>query len=152
MEEHICRDCGHKGPASDFYTTGRGRPDCLCKECRKKASRKKYEDNPYKAWAVNTRSYHESKGIQFYIRLDELERAARIHDKCMICDQSLYYGKKTNGIKQDNSPYLDRLNNEDYVDNNNVLLVCARCHGAKKGLTLREFLNYCKYIINRFSR
>ena len=152
MEEQICRNCEESKTLDEFYLTGRGKPDCVCKECRRKSYRQKYESNPYKSWAINTKAYHESKGIEFYIMLDELEQAARIHANCMICNTPLYYGKKLNGTKQDNSPYLDRLNNEDYVDNNNVLLVCARCHGAKKGLTLKQFLSYCKYIITRFSR
>jgi hypothetical protein len=152
MEIHICRDCGHEGTASDFYLTGRGKIDCICKECRRKAFRKKYEENPYKFWAINTKAYYESKGVEFYITLEELERAARIHGNCMLCGYPLYYGKKANGTKQSNSPYLDRVNSEDYIDNNNVLLVCARCHGAKKDLTLKEFLNYCKTILIRYSR
>jgi hypothetical protein len=150
MEQHFCRDCGYGGPISDFYTTGRGRPDCLCKVCRRKALRKKYNENPYRAWCINTKSYYESKGIQFYITMGELEHAARIHGRCMICGEPLLYGKK--GKKQSNSPYLDRINSEDYVDGNNVLLVCARCHEAKRGLTFKEFINYCKYIYDTFSR
>ena len=150
MEEQICRDCEKTKSLDEFYLTGRGKPDCVCKECRKEAARKKYEANPYKSWAINTKAYHEAHGTEVYMLLSELEDAARNHDRCMICHQLLHYGKKENGTKQTTSPYLDKVTTTDYVDNNNVLIVCGRCHEAKRDMSLNDFVAYCNSIVLKF--
>lgn len=146
----ICRECGLELSESEFYLTGRGRLDCTCKTCRKTQSKERYDKNPYRAWAIHTRYYHESQGVQVRLSLDELEHIARIHDRCMLCQEDIHYGRKSSGAKQDNSPVLDKITLDNFIDTNNCMVVCPRCNGAKKGKTLKQFIDYCRKIILRY--
>jgi len=48
------------------------------------------------------------------------------------------------------SPTLDRLDNEGVIRNDNILILCYQCNATKRDRTLKEFLDYCRAVTNRF--
>jgi len=49
------------------------------------------------------------------------------------------------------SPTLDRLDNENVIKRDNVLILCYQCNATKRDRTLREFLDYCRAITAKFA-
>jgi hypothetical protein len=128
-----------------------GSIDKWCKVCRNKHNLEWHYKNPHRSWAIATKNHHIKDGIQVYMTIDELESAAKAHGKCMICGEDLHYGKK-NGSVVMNSPTLDRMNNEDYIDNNNSMVLCLRCNLTKQDRTMEQFLDYCERVLVKFNR
>ena len=54
------------------------------------------------------------------------------------------------GHMHNNSPTLDRLDNEKVIRNDNVLILCYKCNATKRDRTLKEFLDYCRAVATRF--
>ncbi len=51
---------------------------------------------------------------------------------------------------KNNSPTLDRLDNETVIRKNNITILCYKCNATKRDRTLSEFLDYCKAVVSRF--
>ena len=146
----ICRKCGEPHDIDDFYLTHRGKRDGTCKYCRIKSVMEKYNSNPYRSWAKNTKAHHESKGVVVDFSMDELERVARIHDRCMLCGKPLHYGRKENGNTSDNSPTLTSVNNSNHIDKNSVFVLCIKCNSLMQNRSMVELLDFCRMIIHKF--
>lgn len=48
------------------------------------------------------------------------------------------------------SPTLDRLDNEEVIRSDNVLILCYKCNATKRDRTLKEFLDYCRVVVTKF--
>ena len=73
-------------------------------------------------------------------------------DHCEICGCELNWGKVGKyGSPLDNSPTLDRTNNEDFLAPHNVQIVCRNCNMTKNARNMKEFVEYCKMIAEKFS-
>jgi hypothetical protein len=49
-----------------------------------------------------------------------------------------------------NSPSLDRLDNEDVIRKDNILILCYKCDATKRDRTMEEFLSYCGAVVSKF--
>jgi hypothetical protein len=164
-----------------YYLSHVGRLDNTCKDCRKRRMREHsqipeikereskrkatwYRQNRdkvlaqskiyaathvYRRWAINTKYKHEMRGIKVLLSVDELEGIVRTHTTCMLCGVQLSFGNKK---VLPASPTVDRLNNDNYIDGNNIFIVCHRCNATKQDRTMQEFINYCIEIGKRFNK
>ena len=48
------------------------------------------------------------------------------------------------------SPTLDRLDNENVIRSDNVLVLCYQCNATKRDRTLSEFFDYCNAVVTKF--
>jgi len=48
------------------------------------------------------------------------------------------------------SPTLDRVNNEDVIRKDNILILCYKCNATKRDRTLEEFVGYCSAVAKKF--
>lgn len=49
------------------------------------------------------------------------------------------------------SPTLDRLDNEQIIRSDNILILCYQCNATKRDRTLKEFLDYCRAVSVKFT-
>jgi hypothetical protein len=104
----------------------------------------------HRRWAHNTYFSHKRRGIDVRLTVDELENMAKTHEHCMLCGKQLYWSPIRRGKTQQDTPTLDRINNEDFIDGTNVMVVCHKCNTMKNDLTLTEFRDYCIMIAKKF--
>lgn len=106
------------------------------------------EKHPHHNWAKTVINGHRARGIDVRITSKELEELAKTKTYCAYCETPLnwVYGTKK-GRVQATSPTADRLNNEKFIDRDNIRIVCYRCNTAKGEGTLNEFISYCKRIV-----
>jgi hypothetical protein len=45
---------------------------------------------------------------------------------------------------------LDRVDNEDVIRSDNILILCYQCNATKRDRTLKESLDYCRAVAARF--
>lgn len=114
-----------------------------------KDRQKKYrKENYIRNWCYQTLNKHKkTRGHEIKITIDELLSVVIKSKKCNYCDCDLKWniGKYT-----DNSPTLDRLNNENFLSLENIQILCRRCNLSKQDRSHEEFLNFCKRIKNKF--
>jgi hypothetical protein len=107
------------------------------------------EDHAHYNWAFGVINSHGANGIEVRISHKELVELAKTEDakKCAYCKTALnwVYGSKKKRV-QDSSPTADRFNNENYLDRDNLRIVCFRCNRAKGDGTLEELISYCRRI------
>ena len=48
------------------------------------------------------------------------------------------------------SPTLDRLDNENVIRSDNILILCYQRNATKRDRTLEEFLDYCNAVAKKF--
>jgi hypothetical protein len=105
------------------------------------------EKHPRHNWANTVIHSHRARGIDVRLSYEELIAFAETKDRCAYCETPLNwnYGTKK-GRVQYNSPTADRINNERFLDLNNIRIVCYRCNMTKGEGTMDEFISYCKRI------
>jgi len=54
------------------------------------------------------------------------------------------------GRMKENSPTLDRVDNQVEIRNDNIAILCYKCNATKRDRTLREFLEYCNAVVTKF--
>lgn len=96
-------------------------------------------------WASRTLSSHKSRGHTINISREELIEFLENKTKCELCGRELNWESNKKKIRQD-SPTLDRMNNENVIDIDNIMILCHRCNASKQDRTLKEFVDYCKEI------
>lgn len=161
-----CYKCKQVKDDSEFYKSNNMRHkdglDGMCKIChleynhqhpwnveKKKITNSIWKKENYRrVWAINTRGRHKSSGYNVIVSLDYLHRLAEKTDNCSICGVPLDWstGSKGKGGK-DNSPSLDRINNENILSENNVCIVCNKCNTRKHNDTFENFITFCKSVI-----
>jgi len=114
--------------------------------------RKYLKKTSHRNWASHTRRDHKSKGYKIDISIDELEVIAKESKYCAICDIELDWGYGNKKYAQNNSPSLDRTNNEKILNKDNIQIVCRRCNSTKQDRTMNEFIEYCTKISNKFNQ
>ena len=80
--------------------------------------------------------------------MDELYDFVKDKDYCYICGKPLdwSYGSKGRGMKH-NSPSLDRINNENYLDLSNIQILCCNCNTSKGNKTILELVSWAEQVI-----
>ncbi len=105
------------------------------------------ENNPHRMWVRATINSHKKKGFIINITIDELTEIAKDIPKCFLCGVGLSWSRgDKNGKAQFNSPSLDRINNENNINKNNIQIICYRCNSAKGTRTTQELIDYCKCV------
>lgn len=158
-----CKCCGEIKPTTDFYFH-RGN----CKDCYNKKSLEKYNDNkekfnldgktwrrtnPKRVWAHNVIRTHIKCGFIVNITTDELINFIKDQTHCNICGKELHFsvGDK-DGKSNIDSPTIDRIDNEQEMNLNNIQLVCMNCNRRKGADTMEDFIEYCIMISHKFGR
>jgi len=152
-DEHIkkkyCNRCWEYKAINEFLINKRNKDIATefswCEECRKDITER------HRLWASNTLSSHKGRGFKVNIPLEELQHLAIETLYCPVCgdkiDWSLNKGKHT-----ENSPTLDRKENENTINLENSWIICYRCNRAKGKNSLPEFVMYCETVYKRYNK
>jgi len=103
-------------------------------------------------WANATLSNHKRRGMVVDIARDVLIQLAKNSPCCKLCGIPLRWSvdsSKKNWATFD-SPSLDRTENENSLNYNNIQIICHRCNTTKGSRTTKEFVAYCKMIAEKF--
>jgi len=65
---------------------------------------------------------------------------------CPICGVKL----ATTLGKCNESPSLDRIDNENEIRSDNVWIICNRCNSLKRDMTMREYIEHSRMIAEKF--
>jgi hypothetical protein len=165
-----CYMCHQVFPLDCFYKN-KNRPGgfaAACKVCteRERTARhiyhpeirkqqwKNWKTNNYRhVWSYMSLYHHARKGYEINVTPSDLEGIANITEVCYICGIILdwSYGPKK-GILNDNSPTLDRVNNEEELNIDNIKIICYKCNRTKSDRTMNEFIEYCGMVYTRFRK
>ena len=98
-------------------------------------------------WARSTIARHKSKGFMVTLRSRQLYDMIKDIDKCSICGCELNW----NGGKVSNiSPTIDRVDNEMFINKDNIQILCHRCNRIKGTMLMSEFVSYCNIVSDNF--
>ena len=132
----------------------------LCHNCAKKVIYSERERdyglkrlmsaNARVLWAQMSYRNHVHRGHTLNITKKDLEEMASKTDTCPICDVTLAWGY-LNGKILRNSPSLDRIDNEKDIRKDNIQIICYRCNISKYDRTMKEFIDYCKHVAQKYS-
>jgi len=104
--------------------------------------------NPIRVKAAMTLRYHKSKGHKINISIDEVEHLFMKQKVCPICGVKLTYelGKGYHPTVAT----LDRINNSNELQADNVWIICHRCNTMKGDQTMDEYIMRSKMIVDKF--
>lgn len=102
--------------------------------------------NPIRRSVINTINAHLRKGCIIQVSIEEVEELCRNTPNCKICGIEFKWGEK----KSIHSPSLDRINNEKILTNDNIQILCWRCNTVKGNMTMKEFIEYCNMVSEKF--
>jgi len=105
------------------------------------------KSDPYKNWANNSIKSHIRKKFIVNIDINYLIDLAHNTKSCPICKSELLF-KIGNGLNINNSPTLDRINNESILNKDNIRIICHKCNATKLNRTENEMYIWCKQYIN----
>lgn len=160
----VCNRCKRELPITDFYAPSSG-IRYSCKRCdieyartfrlthpewRRQYEKEYARKNPRRRWAIACLSGHRRRGYAIEMTCKELYALASMTDNCFICQAPLEWQLGNKGHMNNRSPTLDRLDNENVIKKENVLILCYQCNATKRDRTLQEFLDYCKGVAIRF--
>lgn len=158
----ICKRCGIKLDEKNWYSSSQKDRSYFCKLCILKRNSSwrgeniEYDnqwrkEHPERKWAGLCLNKHKQKGYEINISINELEKLGKNTKVCPICDADLdwSYGTKGRGPKS-NSPTLDRKNNENFLNEDNIWIVCHRCNRVKNSLTIVEMVNWCRVFLKKY--
>lgn len=103
--------------------------------------KKTYRNNRYHNWAYNTLWNHKQKGMQINIEVKYLKRLAEKTKNCQYCGCSLRW--KASKRPYHDSPTLERINQERFINEGNITIICMRCNRMKGNRTLKEYIDFC---------
>ena len=103
-------------------------------------------ESVYDKWARYTISAHEKRGFIVDLERDILANLAIQTTHCILCGQELNWN---GGIRTSLTPSLDRVNNEDFLNKDNIQILCVTCNTKKGSMTMSEYISYCDVISKR---
>lgn len=160
-----CCHCGETKEFSDFSRNKLRKDGCCdqCKACSKifgKQHREKYPEyyrekrerfitnRPHYIWACGSWNMHKRKYIM-NMTIKELETKAINTPRCSLCHCPLDY-TRGKGYISENTPTLDRVNNDSILTLESTMIICNNCNKSKSNRTLKEFVEYCQNIVKKF--
>ncbi len=148
-----CTKCLEWKEETEFYKDvyKKDGMDYRCKICCNLKSFKSLCKNYRRKWSSSTLHQHKNRGCEIEISIDNVYEIAKKTDFCNVCGIKLnweYNSKK--GKTLSNSPSLDRINCENVINKNNIMIVCHKCNKTKQDRTMKEFVEYCKNIVKKF--
>jgi len=160
----VCKRCNRELPLTEFYNPPSG-TRYKCKKCeyeihvlyRKnhpgwmtEREREYVRKNPRRRWATACLSGHRRNGYAIEMTCQELYQIALKADSCFICGVELDWRLGNKGGMNRLSPTLDRLENENVIRANNIVILCYKCNATKQDRTFKEFLHYCEEVCKKF--
>jgi 5-methylcytosine-specific restriction endonuclease McrA len=161
-----CNKCKRELPDNRYSKHGKSLRR-VCKDCELEYLKNWRKNNPKKQSAMNKRAIDKMSDTLLYsyrasakkrndkrytttLTVTELHEIVLSTKVCPICGVELDYkrGKKHG---KDNSPSLDRINNDNIVTKDNVWIICNRCNRTKSDRTLKEFTEYCSMVASKYS-
>jgi len=167
-----CSNCGELKPFSEFYKQKNSKygVQSRCKECEKEHNKKYYENNKEKmkeyyennkekileykkewrennyvrGWCQYTIRSHKKCGYIVNITIDELYNIVKDKPSCEICGKELEWYSTGTGKSTNLSPSLDRKNNENEINKDNISILCTKCNAKKHSDSIEENLVWCK--------
>ncbi len=137
---------------------------CYCHTCERIRNKDLREKDP-EDFNKRKKYYSERSGIEVYcqraltskrerekydvaLTIKELRNIATRTKVCPICGVTIDYSRGK-GTILDNSPSLDRINNENVLTKDNVWIICNKCNRTKSNRTLKEFVEYCQMVASK---
>lgn len=111
----------------------------ICATCCVTERREKRQVDPIYFWVYGTRSQHKQRGYDVRMTIQELRDLAEKAKQCIYCGKDLEWLNKK--IKH-NSPTLDTIDNEGFIDSGNSGICCYQCNSTKSNRTIKEFVEY----------
>jgi len=105
-------------------------------------------DGYKRQWCYRTREKHKRIGYDVQLSSDDLFKIIKNINNCEICGCLLEWwptGKASN-----ESPTLDRLNNEQCINENNIQVLCLKCNTMKHNNTIPELINWCELVLSKY--
>jgi len=87
---------------------------------------------------------HKRRGHKINITIDEAEKLYNSSTVCPIC------GVEFSDKKRSTTKSFDRKHNKGMLSNRNVWVICYKCNATKQDRTMKEFVNYCRGVVNKF--
>jgi len=99
------------------------------------------EENPHRAWAIDTIKHHKYKEYDIQVDIDGLTEYAKKTVVCEICNCELNWSYGTKGGKcKRNSPTWDRSNNGQIMRLDNTQILCLSCNSKKDTTKLNDYI------------
>ena len=113
-------------------------------------SKRHRQKNPYGVWIRGTLRDHRKRNFEVDITIGELAQLAKKTKECRYCGEKIIFkcGERGGKVKKD-SPSLDRINNGNKLNINNVQIICFECNSTKRSRTHKEFIEWCRNILSR---
>lgn len=162
-----CSKCGIEKSIDDFHKAKRGKFGVRgeCKSCssiynlsytispeKRLQYRKTYErNNPMRYWVYTALKSHKRKGFLINVTPEFVYNLAVVSPHCFYCGSLLDYTTprgKRNTVGLSNLPTIDRIDNGNNINEDNIRIICCRCNSTKYDRTELEFYNYCNKIVN----
>jgi len=150
----VCSCCHRELSDDNFYKHSKRGYQSRCKDCKKieqhNDTLKTYvsKETRVMAWCKATLRRHKVNGFKINITPEELFNYAI---KVEFCE---YTGDKLDWFVRDkfinNSPTLDRLNNESEIRLDNIRIITHLMNVMKQTLTFKEYINHCKLMVTKF--
>ena len=103
-----------------------------------------YENNYVRRWCTNTIHRHKQRGYIVNMTIDELYNIVKDKPICEICGKELEWYSTGKGKPTNLSPSLDRKNNENEINKDNISILCHKCNSKKNSESIEENLVWCK--------
>lgn len=112
------------------------------------ARSREYEKSARRAeWARGTIRSHKCNGYTVNLTVAQIHEIASHTTHCRYCGGVLDYSKKGARGPKVNSPTLDRIDNDSFLDLTNVQIICNRCNISKVDRSHSEFITYCENLL-----
>ena len=149
MITKVCTKCLVRKPLEDFYR-GRQYKDgrtYACKSCCADYN----QEFPRRDWSRGSYQNHRRKiGYELLFSRQNLEDLAYEADNCKICDVTLNWSPRRKAMGPD-SPTMDRINGGTRLTLEHIQIVCGFCNRTKGERTMKEFVEYCVSVVEKFS-
>jgi hypothetical protein len=106
---------------------------------------------PYETWVRAVRNHHKKQGYELRFSFDELVELGKRSLICDICETIFDWNYYLHGGRTQDSPTLDRMDNEKILNMSNIQIVCMRCNLTKNDRTMTQFVKYCDMVVKKFS-
>jgi 5-methylcytosine-specific restriction endonuclease McrA len=147
-----CKICKVKITLLNCVRNSSGKKIRICNACNDKYSSDTSlirRGNPYGKWATYTLRNHKVHGYIVNITHKFLKDLSIKSNTCPICGDKLHYG---GGEVRPNTASLDRINNEQTLNEDNVWIICFRCNTAKSDMPIETFNNYISRVYGQLVR
>lgn len=120
-----------------------------CRECHNKESSIWQSNNYHRHWANATIQNHKRNGYIVLLTREELTQKALTTQCCELCGKKLHWGIGKKKISKD-SPTLDRVENGDILNMDNIMILCNACNSAKSNMSFTTFVDMCGRIYKKW--